>query len=143
MPTIKDLLLSKNRKLITVSSAASIFDALKIMAEANIGCLIVLEGDNYVGMFTERDYARKIVLEGRSSDTTTVNEIMISDIPKLNSNDTIELCSKIMTEKTVRYLPIFENNQLVNLISQSDIIKYTIDSQKSLIEHLQDYMNLK
>ena len=76
MPTIKDLLLNKNRKLITVSSTASIFDALKIMAESNIGCLIVLEGDNYVGMFTERDYARKIVLEGRSSDTTTVNEII-------------------------------------------------------------------
>ena len=143
MPTIKDLLLNKNRKLITVSSAASIFDALKIMAESNIGCLIVLEGDNYVGMFTERDYARKIVLAGRSSDTTTVNEIMISDIPMLNINDTIELCSKIMTEKTLRYLPVFENNQLVNLISQSDIIKYTIDSQKSLIEHLQNYMNLK
>ncbi len=143
MPTIKDLLLNKNRKLITVSSAASIFDALKIMAELNIGCLIVLEGDNYVGMFTERDYARKIVLEGRSSDTTNVNEIMISDIPILNINDSIELCSKIMTEKTLRYLPVFENNQLVNLISQGDIIKYTIDSQKSLIEHLQNYMNLK
>ena len=143
MPIIKDLLLSKSRKLITVSSAASIFDALKIMAESNIGCLIVLEGDKYVGIFTERDYARKIVLEGRSSDTTTVNEIMISDIPKLNSSDTIELCSKIMTEKTLRYLPVFENNQLINLISQSDIIKYTIDSQKSLIEHLQNYMNLK
>jgi CBS domain-containing protein len=143
MPIIKDLLLSKSRKLITVSSAASIFDALKIMAESNIGCLIVLEGDKYVGIFTERDYARKIVLEGRSSDTTTVNEVMISDVPKLNSNDTIELCSKIMTEKTLRYLPVFENNQLINLISQSDIIKYTIDSQKSLIEHLQNYMSLK
>jgi CBS domain-containing protein len=143
MPTIKDLLLNKNRKLITVSSTASIFDALKIMAESNIGCLIVLEGDNYVGMFTERDYARKIILEGRSSDTTIVNEIMISDIPMLNSNDTIELCSKIMTENTLRYLPVFENNKLVNLISQGDIIKYTIDSQKSLIEHLQNYMNLK
>jgi len=143
MPIIKDLLLSKSRKLITVSSVASIFDALKIMAESNIGCLIVLEGDKYVGIFTERDYARKIILEGRSSDTTTVNEIMISDIPKLNSSDTIELCSKIMTEKTLRYLPVFENNQLINLISQSDIIKYTIDSQKSLIEHLQNYMNLK
>ncbi len=143
MPIIKDLLRSKNRKLITVSSEASIIDALKIMAESNIGCLIVLEGDNYVGIFTERDYARKIVLEGRSSDTTTVNEIMISDIPILNSTDTIELCSKIMTEKTLRYLPVFENNQLINLISQSDIIKYTIDSQKSLIEHLQNYMNLK
>ena len=143
MPIIKDLLRSKNRKLITVSSTASIFDALKIMAESNIGCLIVLEGDSYVGIFTERDYARKIVLEGRSSDTTTVNEIMISDIPMLNMNDTIELCSKLMTEKTLRYIPVFENNQLVNVISQSDIIKYTIDAQKSLIEHLQDYMNLK
>ena len=143
MPTIKDLLLNKNRKLITVSSTASIFDALKIMAESNIGCLIVLEGDHYVGMFTERDYARKIVLEGRSSDSTTVNEIMVSDIPMLNSDDTIEVCSKIMTEKTLRYLPVFENSQLVNLISQSDIIKYTIDTQKSLIAHLQDYMNLK
>lgn len=143
MPIIKDLLRSKNRKLITVSSAASIFDALKIMAESNIGCLIVLEGDSYVGIFTERDYARKIVLEGRSSDTTTVNEIMISDIPMLNMNDSIELCSKLMTEKTLRYLPVFENNQLVNVISQSDIIKHTIDAQKSLIEHLQNYMNLK
>ncbi len=143
MPIIKDLLRSKNRKLITVSSSASIFDALKIMAESNIGCLIVLEGESYVGIFTERDYARKIVLEGRSSDTTTVNEIMISDIPMLNMNDTIELCSNLMTEKTLRYLPVFENNQLVNVISQSDIIKYTIDAQKSLIEHLQNYMNLK
>jgi CBS domain-containing protein len=143
MPTIKDLLKQKNRNLITVSCSVSIFDALKIMAEANIGCLIVLESDKYVGMFTERDYARKIVLEGRSSDTTTINEIMISDIPMLNSNDTIELCSKIMTENTLRYLPVFENNKLVNLISQGDIIKYTIDSQKSLIEHLQNYMNLK
>ena len=143
MPTIKDLLKQKNRNLITVSCSVSIFDALKIMAEANIGCLIVLESDKYVGMFTERDYARKIILEGRSSDTTTVNEIMISDIPILNSTDTIELCSKIMTEKTLRYLPVFENNQLINLISQSDIIKYTIESQKSLIEHLQNYMNLK
>ena len=143
MPTIKDLLRSKNRKLITVSNSASIYDALTIMAEANIGCLIVLEGDHYVGMFTERDYARKIVLEGRSSDSTTVNEIMVSDIPMLNSNDTIEHCSKIMTEKTLRYLPVFENSQLVNLISQSDIIKYTIDTQNSLIAHLQDYMNLR
>ena len=143
MPTIKDLLKQKNRNLITVSCSVSIFDALKIMAEANIGCLIVLESDKYVGMFTERDYARKIVLEGRSSDTTTINEIMTSDIPILNINDSIEQCSKLMTERTLRYLPVFENNQLVNVISQSDIIKHTIDAQKSLIEHLQNYMNLK
>lgn len=142
MPLIKDLLISKNKKLITVTGGSSIFDALKIMAEANIGCLVVLENDDYVGIFTERDYARKIILVGRSSDTTTVSEIMVTDIPKLDSNDSIELCSKIMTEKTLKYLPIFENNQVVNLISQSDIIKHTIESQKLLIEHLRDYMNL-
>ena len=143
MPTVHDLLHNKNRKLITVSSNTSILDALKIMADYNIGCLIVLEGEHYIGMFTERDYARKIVLAGRSSDTTTVDEIMVTDIPLLDSKDSIELCSKIMTEKTLRYLPVFENGKLINLISQSDIIKHTIDTQKSLIEHLQDYMNLK
>jgi hypothetical protein len=143
MPTVYDLLHTKNRKLITVTSKTSILDALKMMADYNIGCLVVLEGEHYIGMFTERDYARKIVLAGRSSDTTTVDEIMVTDIPLLDSKDSIELCSKIMTEKTLRYLPVFENGKLINLISQSDIIKHTIDTQKSLIEHLQDYMNLK
>ena len=143
MPTVYDLLHTKNRKLITVTSSTSILDALKMMADYNIGCLIVLEGEHYIGMFTERDYARKIVLAGRSSDTTTVDEIMVTDIPLLDSKDSIELCSKIMTEKTLRYLPVFENGKLINLISQSDIIKHTIDTQKSLIEHLHDYMNLK
>jgi len=143
MPTVFDLLHTKNRKLITVTSNTSILDALKMMADYNIGCLVVLEGEHYIGMFTERDYARKIVLAGRSSDTTTVDEIMVTDIPLLDSKDSIELCSKIMTEKTLRYLPVFENGKLMNLISQSDIIKHTIEAQKSLIEHLQDYMNLK
>jgi len=143
MPTVYNLLHTKNRKLITVTSKTSILDALKMMADYNIGCLVVLEGEHYIGMFTERDYARKIVLAGRSSDTTTVDEIMVTDIPLLDSKDSIELCSKIMTEKTLRYLPVFENGKLINLISQSDIIKHTIDTQKSLIEHLQDYMNLK
>ena len=99
------------------------------------------KGTDLKGILSERDYARKIILAGRSSDTTTVNEIMVSDIPILNINDTIEQCSKIMTEKTLRYLPVFENNKLVNVISQSDIVKYTIESQKSLIEHLKEYMN--
>jgi IMP dehydrogenase len=143
MPTVNELLRNKNRTLISVPNHSSIIDALKIMATANIGCLIVLEGEEYVGMFTERDYARKVVLEGRASNTTTVDEIMITDMPILNSCDTIEECSRIMTENTLRYLPVFENGKLINLISQSDIIKHTIDSQKSLIEHLQDYMNLK
>ena len=141
MTNLKTLLDSKNRPLISVSNNSKIIDALKIMASSNIGCLVVLDGEKFVGIFTERDYARKIILVGKSSETTVVNEIMGTDLPILNITDSIEDCSKVMTEKNLRYLPVFENNKLVNVISQSDIVKYTIESQKSLIEHLKEYMN--
>lgn len=141
MTNLKTLLDFKNRPLISVSNNSKIIDALKIMASSNIGCLVVLDGEKFVGIFTERDYARKIILVGKSSENTIVNEIMGTDLPILNITDSIEECSIIMTEKNLRYLPVFENNKLVNVISQSDIVKYTIESQKSLIEHLKEYMN--
>jgi CBS domain-containing protein len=141
MTNLKTLLDSKNRPLISVSNNSKIIDALKIMASSNIGCLVVLDGEKFVGIFTERDYARKIILVGKSSENTVVNEIMGTDLPILNITDSIEECSVIMTKKNLRYLPVFENNKLVNVISQSDIVKYTIESQKSLIEHLKEYMN--
>jgi CBS domain-containing protein len=141
MTNLKTLLDSKNRPLISVSNNSKIIDALKIMASSNIGCLVVLDGEKFVGIFTERDYARKIILVGKSSETTVVNEIMGTDLPILNITDSIEDCSKVMTEKNLRYLPVFENNKLINVISQSDIVKYTINAQKILIEHLQEYMN--
>ena len=143
MPTVKDIISTKNRNLITVNNTTPVIDALKIMAAANIGCLVVLKNDQYVGIFTERDYARKIVLEGRASNTTSVDEVMATDLPHLKTTDAIEQCSLLMSEKGLRYLPIFENHVLYNIISQSDIIKHTIESQKKLIEHLQDYMSLK
>jgi CBS domain-containing protein len=143
MPTVKDLISTKNRKLITVSNVTPVIDALKIMAAANIGCLIVMKDEQYVGIFTERDYARKVVLEGRASNNTSVEEVMATDLPHLRTTDAVDHCSLLMTEKNLRYLPIFENSTLYNIISQSDIIKHTIESQKKLIEHLQDYMSLK
>lgn len=143
MPTVKDLISTKNRKLITVSNVTPIIDALKIMAAANIGCLIVMKNDQYVGIFTERDYARKVVLEGRASNNTSVEQVMATDLPHLKTTDSVDHCSLLMTEKNLRYLPIFEDSTLYNIISQSDIIKHTIESQKKLIEHLQDYMSLK
>jgi CBS domain-containing protein len=143
MPTVKDLISAKNRKLITVSNVTPVIDALKIMAAANIGCLIVMKDEQYVGIFTERDYARKVVLEGRASNNTSVEEVMARDLPHLKTTDAVDHCSLLMTEKNLRYLPIFENSTLYNIISQSDIIKHTIESQKKLIEHLQDYMSLK
>ena len=141
MANLKTLIDDKNRPLISVSNNAKIIDALKIMAELNIGCLAVLDGEEFVGIFTERDYARKIILVGKSSDTTLVYEIMGTDLPILNLTDSIEECSKLMTEKNLRYLPVFENNKLVNVISQSDIVKHTIEAQKSLIAQLNDYIN--
>lgn len=143
MPTVKDIISSKNRNVITVTNSTAIIDALKIMAAANIGCLVVLKNEHYVGIFTERDYARKVVLEGRASNTTSVEEVMASDLPQLKTTDTFEQCSLLMSEHNLRYLPIFENGTLYNIISQSDLIKHTIDAQKKLIEHLQDYMSLK
>lgn len=143
MPTVKDIVSTKNRNVITVSNVTPIIDALKIMAAANIGSLVVLKNEEYAGIFTERDYARKVVLEGRASNNTSVEEVMANDLPRLNTNDPIEHCSYLMSEKNLRYLPIFENGKLYNIISQSDIIKHTIDAQKKLIEHLQDYMSLK
>ncbi len=141
MANLKTLIDDKNRPLISVSNNAKIIDALKIMAELNIGCLAVLDGEEFVGIFTERDYARKIILVGKSSDTTLVFEIMGTDLPILNLTDSIEECSKLMTEKNLRYLPVFENNKLVNVISQSDIVKHTIEAQKSLIAQLNEYIN--
>jgi len=142
MPTVKDIVNTKNRNVITVSNVTPIIDALKIMAAANIGSLVVLKNEKYAGIFTERDYARKVVLEGRASNNTSVEEVMDANLPKLQASDPIEHCSILMSEKNLRYLPIFENGELYSIISQSDIIKHTIDAQKKLIEHLQDYMSL-
>lgn len=142
MPTLKEIVSTKNRNVITVSNSTTIIDALKIMAAANIGSLVVMKNEQYAGIFTERDYARKVVLEGRASNNTSVEEVMESDLPLLNTNDSIEHCSMLMSEKNLRYLPIFENGELYNIISQSDIIKHTMDAQKKLIEYLQEYMSL-
>ncbi len=142
MPTVKDIVSTKNRNVITVSNVTPIIDALKIMAAANIGSLVVLKNEQYAGIFTERDYARKVVLEGRASNNTSVEEVMDGNLPKLQADDPIEHCSIIMSEKNLRYLPVFENGVLYNIISQSDIIRHTIEAQKKLIEHLQDYMSL-
>ena len=143
MPTVKDIVSAKQRRVISVLNNTPIIDALKIMAAANIGSLVVMKDNEYIGIFTERDYARKVVLEGRASNTTSVEEVMDSALPQLQFSDSIEKCGIIMAEKNLRYLPIFENGAFYNIISQSDVIKHTIESQKKLIEHLQDYMSLK
>ena len=140
MNTVSSLLTRKARTSITVPPDTSVMDALKLMAEKNIGSVIVMEADQYLGIVTERDYSRKIALKGKNSATTTVSEIMTSDLPSVNPSDSIEHCMTVMTTKNIRYMPVFDNKKLVGIVSMSDVVKETILAQKETINQLQSYI---
>ena len=140
MSTVSSLLTRKARTSITVPPDTSVIDALKLMAEKNIGSVIVMEADQYLGIVTERDYSRKIALKGKNSATTTVSEIMTSDLPSVIPSDSIEHCMSLMTTKNIRYMPVFENKKLVGIVSMSDVVKETILAQKETINQLQSYI---
>lgn len=139
MNKVSSILSRKKVAFIGLQESATVLDALKLMLEKNIGSVIIMNGDNYLGIVTERDYSRKVVLAGRHSDQTTVAEIM-SEFPKISPNDTIERCMELMSDKNIRYLPVFENEKLVGLISVSDVVAETIRQQKTTISHLEDYI---
>ena len=141
MNSVASVLLRKGSQVVTVSPATKVVEALKIMAEKNIGSVVVTDGDNYEGIVTERDYSRKVALKGKSSSDTTVAEIMSTDLPAVKPGDTIEYCMQVMTEKTIRYMPVFENGKLAGIISMSDVVKETILAQKETINHLQSYIH--
>jgi CBS domain-containing protein len=140
MNTVSSLLSRKNKTSVTVSPDTSVMEALKLMSEKNIGSVIVMQGDQYLGIVTERDYSRKIALKGKNSATTTVSEIMSSDLPSVNPADSIEHCMELMTTKNIRYMPVFENKKLVGIVSMSDVVKETILAQKETINQLQSYI---
>ncbi len=140
MNKVSDILARKGNAAINVLPETSVLDALKLMAEKNIGSVVVMENGHYLGIVTERDYSRKVVLKGKHSDETKVSEIMSEDLPDLRPDDTIELCMSLMTQKNIRYLPVFENSQLCGIISMSDVVKEIIVSQKETIDHLENYI---
>lgn len=140
MNTVSSLLSRKNKSSVTVTPDTSVVDALKLMSEKNIGSVIVMQDDQYLGIVTERDYSRKIALKGKNSATTTVSEIMSSDLPSVNPADSIEHCMELMTTKNIRYMPVFENKKLVGIVSMSDVVKETILAQKETIDQLQSYI---
>ena len=139
MNKVSSILSRKKVAFIGLQESATVLDALKLMLEKNIGSVIIMNGDNYLGIVTERDYSRKVVLAGKHSDQTTVAEIM-SEFPKISPDDTIERCMELMSDKNIRYLPVFENEKLVGLISVSDVVAETIRQQKTTISHLEDYI---
>jgi len=140
MNTVSSRLSRKNKSSVTVSPDTSVVDALKLMAERNSGSVIDMQDDQYLGIVTERDYSRKIALKGKNSATTTVSEIMSSDLPSVNPSDSIEHCMELMTTKNIRYMPVFENNKLTGIVSMSDVVKETILAQRETINQLQSYI---
>ncbi|MEI6088764.1 MAG: CBS domain-containing protein [Bacteroidota bacterium] len=140
MRKVNDILKRKGNKVSTVSPSLSVIEALEIMSEQNIGALVVVEDESFIGIITERDYSRKIVLKGKSSSDTPVSEIMSTEFPPVQLNDTVEKCMLLMSSIRIRYLPVIEKDKLVGIISMNDVITETILTQQETISHLQSYI---
>ena len=138
---VADVLLRKGSHITTVSPNTTVLEALHIMADQNIGSVMVLEDGHYLGIVTERDYSRKVVLKGKSSTDTLVTEIMSSDLPRVTANDSIDYCMQLMSDKNIRYLPVFDENQVTGILSINDVVKETILSQQETISQLKDYLH--
>ena len=138
---VTDILLRKGSNITTVSPTTSVLEALRIMAAQNIGSVMVMENGKYLGIMTERDYSRKVILKGKSSTDTKVTEIMSSDLPPVSPGDTIDHCMQLMSDKHIRYLPVFEGEQVMGILSINDVVKETILSQEETITQLKDYLH--
>jgi CBS domain-containing protein len=141
MATVAQLLRSKpDRAVHTIAPSATVFEAVRLMAEKNIGGLMVVEGGSVVGVVTERDYARKIILMARSSKDTQVREIMTTQVMYVSPERTSEECMALMTENRFRHLPVMDKGRLVGLVSIGDLVKDVISEQKFIIEQLEHYI---
>jgi CBS domain-containing protein len=139
--TAANILKSKPDQTVhTITPTASVFDAVKLMAEKNIGALLVMEGEKVVGIITERDYARKIVLMARSSKETPVRDVMTSSVMYVRPDQTSEECMVLMTENRLRHLPVMNGDKLIGLISIGDLVKDIISEQKFIIQQLEHYI---
>lgn len=141
MKSVSQVLSSKSAQVYSVSPETTVFEALEVMMNKNISALVVMEGNKLCGIFTERDYARKIVLKGKSSKDTPVSEIMTAELITVSPSDTIEHCMNIMTERHIRHLPVIQDNQVFGMISIGDAVKSIIEVQRSTIEQLQSYIS--
>ena len=142
MTRLKDFLkLNKNRQIWTISKDQSVMQALILMSEKNIGATIIVDNNDFpIGIFSERDYARKIVLKGKSSKDTLLDEVMTKELITVTRDYKIDQCMEIMNEKRIRHLPVLENKKIVGIISIGDVLKIMIKEQKELINHLQKFI---
>lgn len=140
MKTVKQMIDEKSQELLFVSPDETVFVALKLMEKFDIGALVVLEKDKLVGIFSERDYARKVILLGKSSKDTFVSEIMTNKVMYVKPENTVEECMALMTKKRVRHLPVVESDRTVGVISIGDIVKEMMSEQKFIIDQLEQYI---
>lgn len=141
MKTLKQILNEKkHQEIISIAPNRPVFDALVILAEYKIGALAVIEDDQLVGIFSERDYAREVVLKGRSSRTTTISEVMTGKVITASPNDLVDSAMQTMSDKRIRHLPIVENGKILGMLSVGDLLKETIAYQQGLIQQLENYI---
>ena len=141
MKIVKHLLDSKGREIISITEQASVLDAIRLMADRSIGSLLVMEGDELKGIVTERDYARKVIVKGRSSESTHVREIMTSDVCTAKTDQTVNDCMTVMTERRIRHLPVVDGTQVIGMISIGDLVQAIIADQQEEIEQLEHYIS--
>lgn len=141
MKLVRHLLDKKGHSVVSIAPDASVLDAIRLMAEKNIGSLAVMEGEKLVGIVTERDYARKVILQGRASDATPVTEIMTSTVVTMRPDETVDACMHVMSDRKFRHLPVVEDDRVVGMLSIVDLIREIVDHQRYQIEQLEQYIS--
>jgi CBS domain-containing protein len=139
--TVNQILSKKGSEVFSIVSTITVYDAIKVMGEKNIGSVLIIEDTVLKGVLSERDYARKIVLKDKMSKKTLVAEIMDTDLVTVRPTDNIESCMELMSDKHVRHLPVIEDNKVIGVISMSDVVKAIIEIQKETIKHLDSYIS--
>ena len=140
MGKVRNIIQTKGNSVFSVSSNITVYNALELMLEKSIGALLIVDNGKFVGIFTERDYARKLILKGKSSKETLIREVMTEHPITVTLDNSIEECMKIMSDKKIRHLPVMENEKLVGIISVGDVVKFIIEEQKFIIENLEQYI---
>ena len=141
MKLVNHLLDRKGRSIVSIAPGASVFDAIKLMADKAVGSLLVMDGDAMLGIVTERDYARKVILKGRSSENTSVSEIMTGNVYTTSAGETVYACMELMTEQRIRHLPVVDDDKVVGMLSIGDLVNAIISDQQEEIEQLEHYIS--
>jgi CBS domain-containing protein len=140
MGVVQNVLQAKGNEVFSISPFTSVYAALEIMVEKNVSALMVIDNDKLIGIFTERDYARKVILKGKFSKDTPIGDIMTDTLITVTPDTTIDNCLQLMTNKFIRHLPVIENGKLVGLVSIGDLVKFKIEEQKFIIENMEHYI---